>query len=161
MYFKVLAAILLVGPLAGCCVIDCARKDAQEVSGSIEQLSAEKTETEEVQWILSLTEGLKSARQANKPLLVYFHAEWCSWCKRMIRDTYSAGEVIGLSRNFVCVKVDTDKDLQVPKEYKVTGLPTIIFLNPEGEVIKRVVGFKSSADLAGLMKEVIEDAGTG
>lgn len=149
MCFKVLVVILLIGMLAG----GCAREEAREVIGPGEQLPAEKTETEEVQWVFSLATGLGLARQANKPLLVYFHADWCSWCKRMVRDTYGTGEVIKLSRNFVCVKVDTDKNRQVAKEYKVTGLPTIIFLNPAGEVIKRVTGFRDSADFAELMKE--------
>ena len=155
MCFKVLVVILLIGMLAG----GCAREEAQEVIGPGEQLPAEKIEIGEIQWGFSLAAGLRSARQANKPLLVDFHAKWCGGCKRMDRDTYSAEEVIELSRNFVCVKVDTDKYRQVAREYKVRGLPTIIFLNPEGEVIKRVVGFRNSADFAGLMKEVLEDYG--
>ena len=148
--------MLLVGVLTG----GCAREEAQEVREPGEQLLVERVKVREIQWVANIAEGLKSARQANKPLLIYFRADWCSWCKKMTRDTYNAEEVIGLSRNFVCVQVDTDKNRQVSQEYKVTGLPTIIFLNPEGEVIKRVVGFRNSADFAKLMKEVIEDAGT-
>jgi thiol:disulfide interchange protein len=153
MYKLLLATMLLVGVLTGVYII---RKEAQEVREPGEQLPVEKIEAEEIQWVANISEGLKSARQANKPLLVYFHADWCSWCRRMVRDTLSAREVIGLSRNFICVKVDTDKDPQVSREYKVTGLPTIIFLDPEGKVIKRVVGFRNSADLTGIMKEVMK-----
>ncbi|MBT9148012.1 MAG: Thioredoxin-like protein [Syntrophomonadaceae bacterium] len=155
MRFKLLVTMLLVVVLTSA----CDREEIREVGLPDERLPVEKTEAEEIHWVFNLAEGLKSARQANKPLLVYFHADWCSWCKKMVSDTYSAEEVIRLSRNFICIKVDTDKEPQVAREYKVAGLPTIIFLNPEGEVIKIVTGFRNSADFAAIMKEEIKDAG--
>ena len=37
----------------------------------------------QVNWLYNYDEGLSKARAENKIVLLYFHADWCSWCKKV------------------------------------------------------------------------------
>ncbi|HAV42846.1 TPA: hypothetical protein DCX15_02375 [bacterium] len=112
--------------------------------------------TQEIQWIYGLSKSLKLAQEENKPLMVDFYADWCIWCKRLDRRTYRHSGVIELSSNFVCVKIDTDKNPRYVRRYSIRGLPTIIFLKPNGEIIERVLGYRDGKTLTEIMSKVIK-----
>lgn len=107
-------------------------------------------------WHTSLNEGLEMAKKEQNPLMVDFYADWCGWCKKLDKVTYADQEVIRLSASFVSAKVNTDADRVSPGKYGVRGLPTIIFFNPSGEVIERVVGYLGPAKFAAIMKKVLD-----
>lgn len=96
-----------------------------------------------IPWAESFEKALEQARTAKKPIMVDFEAEWCSWCKKLDRETFGDERVIRFVReNFVAVKVDTDESPDLAKKYKVGALPTILFLSPEGEELERLHGFR-------------------
>ncbi|MBN1621277.1 MAG: thioredoxin family protein [Endomicrobiales bacterium] len=116
-----------------------------------------KSENKEtgIDWQYNFDKGLTEAKEANKLIMVSFYADWCGWCKRMDKTTYRDKEVVDLSSQFVCVKVNTDKDRTTPADYGVRGLPTVVFLSSEGKLLKTVVGYRSSGYLLDEMKELI------
>ena len=96
-----------------------------------------------IHWADSFEEALKQAKQTQRPLMVDFTAEWCGWCKKLDRETYGDERVIRLLHdNFVSVKVDWDKRQDIAQKYEASGLPTILFLSPNGEEMQRIVGFQ-------------------
>lgn len=115
----------------------------------------QKHKIEEINWYNSFEEGVKAAKEKKKPLMVDFEAEWCIWCKRLDETTYIHPQIIALAKKFIPVKVNCDKDLTTPRKYGVKGLPTIIFMTSEGEVIHQIIGYRTPQEFAIEMKKVI------
>lgn len=109
-----------------------------------------------INWRYNLSEALKTAKSRQKPIMVDFYTEWCGWCKKLDSDTYTDSAVKKLAEEFICVKLDGDKERDLVRKYNISGYPTIIFLNPDGTVVKQVVGYEGPADFAKTMKGVLE-----
>ena len=62
----------------------------------------------------------------------------------MDRDTFSNAQVIALNQKYVFARVDTDKQPQLAQRYKVTGFPTVVAVNANGQEVSRAVGYKSA-----------------
>src|SRR5690348_7848221 len=88
-------------------------------------------------WNEGLAKGLAQAKKQNKPALIDFYADWCSWCKRLDSDTYSDAKVIELSKRFVMIKVNTENDRPTMVKYGVRSLPTIVITDPSGREVNR------------------------
>ena len=85
-------------------------------------------------------EGLDLARQQQKPLVVFFTADWCHYCHQLANEAFVQDAVVEMSRQFICVLVDADTDPDVCREFRVRGYPTIQFLSPHGVPLNRVTG---------------------
>ena len=78
-------------------------------------------------------------------LLVKFGATWCAPC-RAIQPTLV--EVAESYAEYLDVySLDVDDDPNVAVEYGIRSVPTIIFFDAAGEVLGRVQGMQSRADL--------------
>lgn len=99
-----------------------------------------------------LRHELIKAKQAQKPVLLDFYADWCVACKQFERDTFSDPQVARAMQQFVLLQADVTKndadDIALLEEMQVLGLPTIDFWNENGEWIEgaRVSGFLPAAD---------------
>lgn len=96
-----------------------------------------------IPWAKSFLEAKEVAARDGKPLLVDFEAEWCGFCKKLDRETYTDERVIRLVRDrFVAVKVDVDREPDLQKKFEVNALPTILCLSAGGDVLQRFEGFR-------------------
>ncbi|HZN59510.1 MAG TPA: thioredoxin fold domain-containing protein [Planctomycetota bacterium] len=96
-----------------------------------------------IPWEKSFEAARAAAAVNEKPLLVDFGAEWCGFCKKLDRETFTDDRVIRLVReSFVAVKVDVDKSPELGKKYEIQGLPTLVFLAPTGEALARLEGYR-------------------
>ncbi len=112
---------------------------------------------EGIQWSRDLDGALKVARQADKIVMVDFMTEWCGWCKRLDEDVYANEQVAKLAeKSFVAVKIDGDKRPDLVRRYQIRGYPTIVFLAPDGNKLKAVIGFRPPQLFIAEMKEAIE-----
>jgi thiol:disulfide interchange protein DsbD len=91
--------------------------------------------------------ALATAREQGRPVMIDFFAEWCAACKELDHKTYVAENVIAESERFVNIKLDFTDDepslTTLEKRYGVVGLPTILFIDSNGEVLRdpKVTGF--------------------
>jgi len=99
-----------------------------------------------IEWETSLAKGLKKAAKTGKPVMIDFYADWCSWCRKLDEDTWPDARVQGATADFICVKVNVDKDVESARKYDANSLPTIVFLDSAGEEIHRVEGYQPAAD---------------
>jgi thiol:disulfide interchange protein DsbD len=106
-------------------------------------------------WYHSYDEALMVAKEQEKILLVDFYADWCFWCRKLDRTTFQDPEVVELAREFIPLKVDCTKDKVTPKKYGIKGLPTILFITPEGNILKRLIGYQGPDEFLKEMKNVI------
>ncbi len=113
----------------------------------------EKAQTsggEGVQWLPYSETVLNQAQQESKPVFIDFYADWCAPCKELDKQTYSTPEVVALSKQFVMLKVDLTSSEDplaenLRKKYQARGVPTLVFLTPDGKEIAnlRGTGFES------------------
>lgn len=110
-------------------------------------------------WIVNDDEtALAQARAEGKPVVIDFYADWCTACKELDHKTWVAPEVRSEAERFVAIKMDfTEKsDWATAKkaEWKVAGLPTVIFLDSQGAEVERFFGFRDAASVLRSMQRV-------
>jgi thiol:disulfide interchange protein DsbD len=98
-----------------------------------------------IQWLPYSDSTLGRAFQEGKPVFIDFYADWCAPCKELDERTYSAREVIVRSKEFLMVKVDltssADPNAEMLRQkYQVRGVPTLLFLGPDGQEISGLRG---------------------
>jgi thiol:disulfide interchange protein DsbD len=106
------------------------------------------TPTEQIAFKPATTDGLQAAVASGKPVLLEFSADWCVPCHELERATFSDRSVVGATRDFHLFKVDLTRYDSPEAEtwrrtWSVTGVPTVIFLGPDGGELRalRVEGF--------------------
>lgn len=99
---------------------------------------------EQVKTMDELERHMTQARQAGKPVLIDFYADWCTDCLRMERGTFSDPRVQRvLNAEFVALQVDvTDpKDPEgraIKQRFGVFGPPAVLIFSKTGEPIKNL-----------------------
>ncbi|MEW6259284.1 MAG: DUF255 domain-containing protein [Thermodesulfobacteriota bacterium] len=112
----------------------------------------------EIQW-MKYEEGLARANSNHKKIFLNFHAEWCVYCTKMNKETFTNPALIAyMNENFVPIKVDSDKEPAIAQRYRVQGLPTSWFLTDKGEQIANQPGFIPAEHLLNMMKYVSTDS---
>ncbi len=111
-------------------------------------------------WVHQLDTGLAQAKAAHKPVFIDFYADWCAACKELDRKTYPDAKVRAEAKRFVPIKVDgtrsSDELDKIYDTYGVEGLPTVLFIDSDGKVLKdpRLVGFVSPTEMVQILKKV-------
>lgn len=95
-------------------------------------------------------DALAIAKKENKILFVDAYAQWCGPCKVMAATTFQEEEVGKFfNDNFINLKLDmeTPNGRTFGVEYPVSAYPTLYFIRPDGEIIKKVVGGQKAPGL--------------
>jgi thiol:disulfide interchange protein DsbD len=101
-----------------------------------------------VKWYTDLNSAFEESKKTDKTVFVYFYTAWCSACRVFDENTLSDPEVQDkLSKNYIFVKIDLDKNPQLASDYKIYSIPTLVFLNQESSEIKRYEGYIDSKGL--------------
>jgi thiol:disulfide interchange protein DsbD len=97
--------------------------------------------------VAELEEQLALAKQAGKPVMLDFYADWCVACKEFEKYTFHDPSVEAKLQDFVLLQADVTKnqiqDIELLKHMNVLGLPTIEFWDANGEHVSnaRLTGF--------------------
>jgi thiol-disulfide isomerase/thioredoxin len=76
---------------------------------------------------------MTTAHSSEEPVIVYFLADWCPWCKKLGRNYFTHYEFKNFLNNILRVKITPDnstEEKQLFKQYKGTGYPSIFIYVP-------------------------------
>ncbi len=113
--------------------------------------------SEDIKWVTDLKKGLGEAKASGKPVMIDVYTDWCYWCKELDAKTYKDPKVVSLSKSFVNIKVNPEKDRVVAdfiKNYEINGYPTILFVEHTGDLLLKVGGFLGGPEFLKKMQEV-------
>ncbi len=109
----------------------------------------------EIAWVEDHDKGLEKAKKEGKPALLLLYAAWCSWSKKTLNETMEDPRIKMLKDQFVWVKVNSDEHKDIYEFYDQKGFPLVVLLNPNGDVIKKIDGYKEGGALAMELKNLV------
>ncbi|MBI5915963.1 MAG: thioredoxin family protein [Bacteroidetes bacterium] len=104
-------------------------------------------------------ELLAKAEKEDKLIFMDAYAEWCGPCKKMAKDVFTQKETGDFfNAKFVNVKMDMEKGegIGLSGEFGIQAYPTLLFINPEGNVVHRAVGYQTTDLLIGLGEAALD-----
>lgn len=113
-----------------------------------------QAQDDEINWY-QYEEGIQEAKSQGKPIFIDFWAEWCGPCQKMEEEVYPDEDLIRKSSEFINIKVNVDQNNDLAKQYGIESIPTLMFLNSEGEVLTREIGYMSSSELIETMDQIL------
>ena len=126
---------------------------------------------ESIQW-MKFEEAIAANAKNPKMILVDVYTDWCGWCKKMDKDTFTDPRVIAhFQKNFYAVKLnaeDTNRkfpfmgktfsEAEMAASMRVNSYPNFVVIEPGLQNIAQLPGYREpEAFLAGLA-ELIEKA---
>lgn len=91
-----------------------------------------------------LKKAKEKAKTEKKLLFIDTYATWCGPCKQMDKKVFNDPEVIEyFNKTFINVKidVDTEEGQAIANSYHIDEVPTLLFINAEGKVLRRLSGY--------------------
>ena len=108
---------------------------------------------------ISLEEAKTLAAKENKLIFIDAYADWCGPCKWMVANTFTDSEVGDFFKNnVISLQIDMESEIgmEFDLEYFVDAYPTLLFLNAEGEVVKRHTGAMDAGEFLRFGKLAID-----
>ena len=113
--------------------------------------------SESIKWY-SHDEGIARGYSEGKRIYINFRADWCAYCKVMERETFRNSAVISyLNKNFISIKVDTEKETKISYKYSVSALPDNWFLFKNGDPIGHAPGYIKPDKFMKILKSIPEN----
>lgn len=108
---------------------------------------------------ISFSEAQAEAKNEGKYIFMDCYAVWCGPCKSMEKRVFSKGEVGEyFNENFINVKMDMERGEgpRLSNKYRITGYPTLLILDSEGNVVGRQLGYLNEKQLLQFAKKYVK-----
>src|SRR5690606_11582347 len=144
-------ALLLIGATLG--GEDPLRPLPRGAAGMMGQ-AAEGPAFQPVETVPALEQALAAARNAGRPVMIDFTADWCVTCKEMEKYTFPDPQVVAALEPFVLLRADVtanDPDDKALLQYfESFGPPTIAFFDAAGRPLDgfKLVGYVPADEFA-------------
>ena len=103
-------------------------------------------------------QSFAKAQEKNKPILVFFYANWCGYCQRFapIYDKLSKDKEIKDALAVAYVNCEDEENADLVQEYEIEGFPTVYVV--KGDKKEQIPNNVLYDDEAGLKKLLLEKA---
>ncbi|WP_374754993.1 thioredoxin family protein [Arsenicibacter rosenii] len=100
---------------------------------------------------------LKKAKAEKKVIFLDAYASWCGPCKMLQKNVFTRKEVGDyFNKSFINVKMDMEKGEgpMLSQRYPLEAYPTLLFIDGNGRVLKKVIGYQAPEQLLAIGKSV-------
>lgn len=90
----------------------------------------------------------------NLPLVVDFNATWCGPCRAFSPIFHNvAGKYQGQA---VFVSIDTDQYPEIAQAYKISAIPTVVFIMPGGGILGQKTGLMTEEEFIDFVNQLVD-----
>jgi hypothetical protein len=129
-----------------------------ETTGRRDTLGSEPAVGTRIEYVEGYEAGLRRASNSGLPMLLVFRASWCRWSGELAKGSLANRDLVAISRRFVCVTIDADRDTATCTTFGVSGFPTVILVDQEGQARFRATGSLTPDQLTVAMHDVLGDS---
>jgi thioredoxin-related protein len=102
-----------------------------------------------------LDEAQAEAAARDTVVMIEFYADWCNWCRRLESDTFSAPAVRSELAQMVALRRNAEKEgAGLADRFEVDSYPTMVFLDPEGDEMDRILGYLPPEKFLGRIQRI-------
>lgn len=131
------------------------------------QLQAQK---KEITWY-SFEEVIDKVEAEPKMILVDVYTDWCGWCKKMDKDTFTDKEVIDyVNENFYAVKLNAEDnkkkfdfrgkkytEAEMARAMRVQSYPNFVIMDATMENITQLPGYREAKPFVNSLVALLEN----
>ena len=149
--------------------------------GSIASQAQNHSTNQKINWV-SMEEAAQLRLKEPRKVMIDVYTDWCGWCKRMDKTTFSDPKVIEyINANYYAVKLDAEqkepitvggKTYEYDAEYGRRGVheiakellqgklsyPTTVFLDENMNMIQPVAGYLDAATIHPILEYLATEA---
>lgn len=111
-----------------------------------------------IAWEPLQLDSVTLAAQRGRPSVVDFGADWCIPCHEMKSTTFVDPAVVAESARFAMfegdISLENDHTLALTEQFKVQGVPTVIYFDASGREVQRLVGYVGPEAMLAAMRAV-------
>ena len=139
--------------IAGVC--GCESRDISDANAAASALPAPAG----IAWLDDVEAGFAEAEAGNKPVFLFWGAEWCPYCADLKAHVFARRDIQETLELFVPIYLDGD-DAGAQKwgeEFAVRGYPTVLALDADRRELARIAGGMDVAVYAEMLDLVLRD----
>jgi thiol:disulfide interchange protein len=110
-------------------------------------------------WYTNFDEAVAVGKASNRLVLVDFYTSWCHWCKVLRAEVFPKDEFKAMSKYFVFCEIDAEAETSLAARFSVDAYPTSVFVNGDGTLVHKLVGYKPLKDYVAEMDDARKSAG--
>lgn len=145
-------------------------------------LAVSVVQAQEIEW-MTMNEALEAQKSEPRKIIMDAYTTWCGPCKMLDKNTFSNKDVIEyINENYYAVKFNAEGPEEIQyKQYlfknpgydperkgrnsqhsfaralKISGYPTIVFFDEEGNLINPIKGYRTPKQLEIFLKMFAKD----
>ena len=121
---------------------------------------------------MKFEEAIAANEKHPKMILVDVYTDWCGWCKKMDKDTFTDPKVIAhFQENFYAVKLNAEDtkrkfpfmgrtftEAEMAASMRVNSYPNFVVIEPGLQNIAQLPGYREPAEFLAGLAELIQKA---
>ena len=126
---------------------------------------------EQIQW-MKFEEAIAANEKNPKMILVDVYTDWCGWCKKMDKETFTDPLVIAhFQKNFYAVKLNAEDtkrkfsfmgrtftEAEMAASMRVNSYPNFVVIEPGLQNIAQLPGYRGPEDFLAGLSELVQKA---
>lgn len=106
-----------------------------------------------IAWVRDSQFAQARAKVEGRVTMLYFTAEWCAICRQLGATVLADDKVVAATQRVIPLYLDCTKkgdNTELMARYKVQGFPTILYVDPDGGVLREM----ESRDASAIVKDI-------